>query len=177
MQLINGAQAKAYYGLVVNYEALQALVETLLEREMMGGPEVAALLEKHNVKKFPDPWVQGFYWDDDGFLAWPGMEQSYVRPRGRELEGEIGKRSAAGWQEGMGVCEKCASVSGGDFTVFVSVSDCVFVSVHVRWNVGMCLRACVLLVTVTVCASRRLHQCICWESSGDCGDYEGLDIR
>ena len=39
-QLIEGAEAKAYYGLAVNYKALQALVQRLLARETLSGEEV-----------------------------------------------------------------------------------------------------------------------------------------
>ena len=39
-QLVEGAEAKAYYGLAVNYRALEALVERLLVKETLSGNEV-----------------------------------------------------------------------------------------------------------------------------------------
>ncbi len=44
-QLVEAAEAKAYYGLARNYGALQALVEVLVEREMLTGPELEGILE------------------------------------------------------------------------------------------------------------------------------------
>ena len=44
---MEGAEAKAYYGLASNYRPLQALVETLLERETLTGAELAELLESN----------------------------------------------------------------------------------------------------------------------------------
>lgn len=40
VQLVEGAEAKAYYGLAVNYRALEALVERLLVKETLSGNEV-----------------------------------------------------------------------------------------------------------------------------------------
>ena len=37
---MEGAQAKALYGLTINYKALAALVETLLERDTLTGDQV-----------------------------------------------------------------------------------------------------------------------------------------
>ena len=39
-QLVEGAEAKAYYGLAVNYRALEALVDRLLVKETLSGNEV-----------------------------------------------------------------------------------------------------------------------------------------
>ena len=45
-QLVEAAEAKAYYGLAVNYRALTALAKELMEQESMTGAEVRALLER-----------------------------------------------------------------------------------------------------------------------------------
>ena len=47
-QLVEGAEAKAYYGLAVNYPALEALVERLLVKETLSGNEVP--LSSQNLK-------------------------------------------------------------------------------------------------------------------------------
>lgn len=45
-QLLDAAEAKAYYGLAKNYAALEALVEALIQQETLSGEELAAVLEK-----------------------------------------------------------------------------------------------------------------------------------
>lgn len=45
-QLVEAAEAKAYYGLAVNYRALTALAKELMEQESMTGAEVRAVLER-----------------------------------------------------------------------------------------------------------------------------------
>lgn len=79
MQLVEGAEAKAYYGLAVNYKPLQALVERLLVKETMSGKEVEETLEAAGVVKFPDPYVEGFAWGKDGGLVYPGMPSEVCR--------------------------------------------------------------------------------------------------
>ncbi len=73
MQLIEGAEAKAFYGLALNYKPLQALVERLLVKETLSGAEVRETLEGAGVIPFPDPYVEGFTWGEDGGLQYPGM--------------------------------------------------------------------------------------------------------
>lgn len=73
LQLVEGAEAKAYYGLTVNYGPLQALVERLLVKETMSGKDVEETLEAAGVVKFPDPFLKGFGWGSDGGLFYPGM--------------------------------------------------------------------------------------------------------
>lgn len=45
-QLVEAAEAKAYYGLASNYRALEALVNTLLTRDNLTGEEVRQVLEE-----------------------------------------------------------------------------------------------------------------------------------
>ena len=73
VQLIEGAEAKAFYGLALNYKPLQALVERLLVKETLSGAEVRETLEGAGVIPFPDPYVEGFTWGEDGGLRYPGM--------------------------------------------------------------------------------------------------------
>ena len=73
VQLVEGAEAKAYYGLALNYKPLQALVERLLVKETLSGAEVRETLEGAGVIPFPDPYVEGFTWGEDGGLRYPGM--------------------------------------------------------------------------------------------------------
>lgn len=72
-QLIDGAEAKAFYGLALNYAPLQALVERLLVKETLSGTEVTEVLEGAGVIPFPDPYVEGFQWSPEGGLVYPGM--------------------------------------------------------------------------------------------------------
>ena len=46
-QLVEAAEAKAYYGLASNYDALLAVADALYERESLTGPELRALLDQH----------------------------------------------------------------------------------------------------------------------------------
>ena len=73
---MEGAQAKALYGLTINYTALSALVEALLERDTLTGVEVRQIMAEHNAISFPDPYVAGFGWDDDGLITFPGLAQA-----------------------------------------------------------------------------------------------------
>ena len=75
MQLVEGAEAKAYYGLAVNYAALQALIERLLVKETLSGKEVTETLEGAGVIKFPDSYLAGFGWAPSGGLVYPGMPE------------------------------------------------------------------------------------------------------
>lgn len=47
LQLVEAAEAKAYYGLASNYSALLALSDALYERESLTGRELRELLEAH----------------------------------------------------------------------------------------------------------------------------------
>lgn len=73
VQLIDGAEAKASYGLALNYKPLQALVERLLVKETLSGQEVAETLNGAGAIPFPDPYLEGFQWGADGGLRYPGM--------------------------------------------------------------------------------------------------------
>jgi cell division protease FtsH len=79
VELLEAAEAKAYYGLAVNWAPLQALVDALLERSVLTGKEVAVILERSGVITFPDPYLGGFGWDGEtGELQYP------LRPANRQ---------------------------------------------------------------------------------------------
>lgn len=79
MQLVQGAQAKALYGLVLNYKPLQALVDRLVEASTLTGEQVGQTLQAAGLTYFPDPFVDGFTWSQEGGLVYPGMpEQVYI---------------------------------------------------------------------------------------------------
>ena len=71
VELLEGAEAKAYWALSTNYEALETLSKVLFEQETLTGEEVTDLMESCNVTKFDAPYVSGFSWNADGELVWP----------------------------------------------------------------------------------------------------------
>jgi cell division protease FtsH len=85
VELLEGAEAKAYWALVSNQAALQKLSGALLEQETLTGEEVAELIESTNPKKFDAPYVTGFHWNDSGELVWPEkMDSNRAAPRESE---------------------------------------------------------------------------------------------
>ena len=94
LQLVDGAEAKACYGLAVNWGPLQALVERLLVKETLPGKEVAETLEAAGVIRFPDPFVEGFGWAQGGGLVYPGMPSEVRRPVRRRQPGCAGCHAA-----------------------------------------------------------------------------------
>ena len=75
LQLVEGAEAKAYYGLAINYGPLRALVDRLLVKETLTGREVIETLDAAGLIRFPDPYVAGFGWSPGGGLLYPGMSE------------------------------------------------------------------------------------------------------
>lgn len=85
--LLEGAEAKAYYGLASNYAALEKLVDVLVEEETISGQQLAAILQEAGVKPFSTPFVEGFGWDEHGELIFPD------RPEGEQDSGARGLAS------------------------------------------------------------------------------------
>ena len=81
LQLVEGAEAKALYGLTLNYKPLEALVTRLLRDSTLSGEQVAEVLNGAGLVPFPDPFVEGFQWDENGRLVYPGIEDE-VRVQG-----------------------------------------------------------------------------------------------
>ncbi|KAK9861664.1 hypothetical protein WJX84_001635 [Apatococcus fuscideae] len=71
-ELLQAAEAKAYYGLAVNYKALEALVRTLTEDTSISGAQLQSLMQDNSIQFFPDAFTEGFTFDDDGILQYPG---------------------------------------------------------------------------------------------------------
>ena len=78
LQLVEGAQAKALYGLTLNYKPLHALVDRLLRDSTLTGEQVAEVLDGEGLVPFPDPFVEGFAWDEEGRLIYPGIEDQVM---------------------------------------------------------------------------------------------------
>lgn len=76
--MMEAAECKAYYGLVSNYKALQALTEALIEKTVLTGKEIDAILEQNNVQRFPNPFAEGFEWDVEGRLVIPREKGVWV---------------------------------------------------------------------------------------------------
>ena len=68
-----GAQAKAIYGLTLNYKQFEILVQRLLDERTLEREQLQAFMEETGVIRFPDPFTDGFRWDDNGHLVYPGM--------------------------------------------------------------------------------------------------------
>lgn len=71
-ELLEGAEAKAYWALAANYDALHALAGKLEEVESMTGEEMAEIVQAAGALPFTSPFVEGFSWAPDGSLVWPG---------------------------------------------------------------------------------------------------------
>eukprot|EP00877_Chromochloris_zofingiensis_P008651 jgi/Chrzof1/4039/Cz13g18040.t1 len=71
VELLEAAEAKAYYGLAINWAPLNALVDALLDKGVLQGREVAHILDTAGVIHFPDPYIVGFGWDTAGELLYP----------------------------------------------------------------------------------------------------------
>lgn len=79
VQLLQAAEAKAYYGIAVNYKALEALIRVLTEETSITGVKLRTLMEDNNIQYFPDAFTEGFNFDDDGILQYPGAPGTEVR--------------------------------------------------------------------------------------------------
>jgi cell division protease FtsH len=82
IDLLEAAEAKAYYCLAVNWPALRALSDALLENGTLDGRSVGRVLEAAGVVRFPDPYLSGFGWGAEGQLLYP------FRPRD-EVERDV----------------------------------------------------------------------------------------
>ena len=78
VQLLQAAEAKAFYGLAVNYKALEAVVRALTESSAITGAELRTLLEDNNIQHYPDAFTEGFAFDENGILQYPGAPGTEV---------------------------------------------------------------------------------------------------
>lgn len=97
-ELVESAEAKAYYGLAANYAALAALADQLMQTESMTGQELGELLEHKNVKKFEAPFVDGFSWGKNGQLIWPGATEGQTAAEASASNGN-GSKAPAWWSK------------------------------------------------------------------------------
>ncbi|KAL6745073.1 P-loop containing nucleoside triphosphate hydrolase protein, partial [Haematococcus lacustris] len=88
LEVLESAEAKAYYGLATNWKGLQALTNALLDQGVLQGREVGHILEKSGVIHFTDPLIAGFGWDADGDLIYP------LKPEKAVTAGEGSKQPA-----------------------------------------------------------------------------------
>ena len=72
LQLVQAAEAKAYYGLTHNYTALQHLVEALLDKGSLTGSQVRDIMAAAGTQPFQKPYLEGFGWGRDNHLTYPG---------------------------------------------------------------------------------------------------------
>lgn len=76
VELLEGAEAKAYWALASNYNALEKLSNALFEQETLTGEQVSEIIESCHPKKFDAPYVNGFSWSEDGELVWPEKHEN-----------------------------------------------------------------------------------------------------
>jgi ATP-dependent Zn protease len=69
--LVANAEAYAAYTLSLNWDALQALMQALLERRVMGGPELARFLEERGVVQVQMGDFEGVIIDERGNVHFP----------------------------------------------------------------------------------------------------------
>ena len=92
-ELLAAAEAKAFFGLVQNWEVLRDMIESIMERDnhVLNRIDAQALLAKHDVKMFKDCLVDGFGFNADRTLIWPSHYDDLVNDRD---ETATGRRSA-----------------------------------------------------------------------------------
>ncbi|KAI3432765.1 hypothetical protein D9Q98_004305 [Chlorella vulgaris] len=98
-ELVEAAEAKAYYGLARNYEALIALTEALIQRQSLTGEELRAVLEEHHVHRYANDSVEGYGWAPDGGLHWPGKAES-LQEVSQQVADYLANQKAASGGEG-----------------------------------------------------------------------------
>ncbi|KAL6769297.1 FTSHI6 [Auxenochlorella protothecoides x Auxenochlorella symbiontica] len=75
--ILAAAEAKAYYGIVKNYAAFEALVQNLTVRETLTGTEISDILDKFPLERYPRSTLSGFYWEEDGSVGYPGKPKTH----------------------------------------------------------------------------------------------------
>lgn len=59
-EILDAAEAKAYYGLATNFPALEALVKYVLENEQITGKQLAEIMTEYNAQLFESQFIEGF---------------------------------------------------------------------------------------------------------------------
>jgi cell division protease FtsH len=63
--LLAAAEAKAYYGISVNYQSIEALSSVLDQKHSIGSKEIKHLMEINNISYLPSPYLAGFAFDSE----------------------------------------------------------------------------------------------------------------
>jgi cell division protease FtsH len=63
--LLAAAEAKAHYGLAVNYQSMEALSSLLDRKHSIGNREIKKLMEDNNALSLPSPYLAGFSFDSE----------------------------------------------------------------------------------------------------------------
>merc|ERR1712007_219608 len=58
--ILAAAEAKAYYGLSINYQSLEALSSKLDQNHSVSSKEIKKLIENNKLICFPSPYLAGF---------------------------------------------------------------------------------------------------------------------
>merc|ERR1712187_205725 len=67
-ELLGAAEAKATYGLINNYQSLEALSSILNHKLSIGKNEIKQLLDNNGVKNFSSPFLASFHFDP--YMSW-----------------------------------------------------------------------------------------------------------
>jgi len=73
-EILESAQAKAFYGLAMNWRALNALTDALMTKDTIVREELERIFEASGVRKFRDDALEGFGWDEQGRVVYPKEE-------------------------------------------------------------------------------------------------------
>ena len=59
-ELLEAAEAKAFYGVAANFPVLKVLVDRLVKEESVSGRKLAEIMEGCNVQYFSDQFITGY---------------------------------------------------------------------------------------------------------------------
>ena len=99
-ELLDAAEAKAYYGLATNFPALEALIEELVEREVIGLPILRKVTYENDLQEYKTSRLDGFGWTKEGHLLYPGDGRRDTEADKNGTSGRyssIRRRRAADW--------------------------------------------------------------------------------
>jgi len=98
--LLDGAETKAYYGLVRNYKTFEVLVDSLVEKGTLSGVQVQEIMEATGAVPFKDPMIKGHYWTEDGALVTPDFPPAKPEAAAASTNGSGGDGQAP-WKPGF----------------------------------------------------------------------------
>eukprot|EP00891_Asterochloris_glomerata_P002381 jgi/Astpho2/2381/Aster-05640 len=71
-ELVEGAEAKACWGLKTNWQALQAVTELLMFKGTITGKELRETLQEAGATAFSSGLLEGWSWSPEGYIAFEG---------------------------------------------------------------------------------------------------------